>query len=81
MKGVVSHEDLLNKLDAILYTRPAGQSIIGFAIKEIDHLRAENAALREALRLVLVNAYNPEIVTEISESAFSAPAGAGREEL
>ena len=37
-------------------------------------LRAEVAALREALRLAMVNAYSPEDVIEITEAALAAAA-------
>lgn len=46
----VSSIEHLDKLDAILYGRPAGRNIIGYAIEEIKRLRAELAECRELLR-------------------------------
>jgi hypothetical protein len=38
--SVSSTEDL-DRLDRILYTRPAGRNIISYAIEELERLRAE----------------------------------------
>lgn len=45
----VSSTKHLDRLNAILYRRPAGRNIIGFAIDEIERLRAENKAMRDLL--------------------------------
>jgi hypothetical protein len=47
----VSDTKDLQKLDAILYSRPAGRNIIGFAIDEIKRLRAERDRLAAQLTI------------------------------
>lgn len=43
----VSGTEHLDKLDRILFGRPAGRNIIGFAVEEIERLRDRVAALEE----------------------------------
>lgn len=42
----VSSTEHLDKLAFILYDRPAGRNIIGYAIEKIEQLRADNERLR-----------------------------------
>ena len=46
----VSSTSNLQKLDAVLYDRPAGRNIVGHAIETITSLRAERDALRALLQ-------------------------------
>lgn len=46
--SVFSNEHL-DKLAFILYDRPAGRNVIGYAIEKIEQLRADNERLREAM--------------------------------
>lgn len=53
----VSSTEHLDKLAFILYDRPAGRNVIGYAIEKIEQLRADNERLRaENERLRNVNA-------------------------
>lgn len=42
----VSSTEHLDKLAFILYDRPAGRNVIGYAIEKIEQLRADNERLR-----------------------------------
>ena len=46
----VSSTEHLDKLAFILYDRPAGRNVIGYAIEKIEQLRADNERLRAELR-------------------------------
>jgi chromosome segregation ATPase len=45
----VSSTEHLDKLAFILYDRPAGRNVIGYAIEKIEQLRADNERLRADL--------------------------------
>jgi hypothetical protein len=60
----VSSTQHLDRLDSILYTRPAGRNIIGFAIDEITRLRQE-LQIAESFHKVAVKERDAERVSNV----------------
>lgn len=83
----VSSTEHLDKLAFILYDRPAGRNVIGYAIEKIEQLRAGIERLRSANKQLvegiasITRNKNEEIerlraaLMEISQYETSAPAG------
>ena len=61
----VSSTEHLDKLAFILYDRPAGRNVIGYAIEKIEQLRADNERLLQAVGLATTTV--PDMQVDIED--------------
>lgn len=61
----VSSTEHLDKLAFILYDRPAGRNVIGYAIEKIEQLRADNERLRA--KVAWLEKHSDEIEAKLEE--------------
>ena len=64
----------LDKLAFILYDRPAGRNVIGYAIEKIEQLRADNERLREVIRTIRARCVELDDSDAVSETLDIATA-------